>query len=111
MNLVLTAVAVVYVLTCTMQKFNMITILSFVSTGLFMSRKVGHFCKMNTLLGLEFVGLFLDTAYRCIVHRFDWKVFLITLILRAVFIGVAYYDMTVYVYVKEKHRKGENEDV
>ncbi len=111
MNVVLTVAAVMYVLTAAVQKFSMVSILSLVSTCLFLSRKIGHFCKIKTLLGLEIVGLFLDTVYKCMFSKFSWLQFLPTVLLRLVFIGIAYYDMTVFVYVKEKHRKGEKEDL
>lgn len=105
MNVLIGLSIALWVGTAITQRLSIITVGSLVSTALFCSRKVGHFCKMNSLLAIEGICIFLTIAGQMMFGGVNWTHMVICLALRAGFIGVAHYDMTNFTYVKEVHRK------
>lgn len=106
----LIASVVVTVLTFIVQGFNFAMITSIIATALFCGRKVGYFCKFRHLVTLEVIGLFLTITFQLLFNRFVLVKTIIVVLLRLVFLGVAYYDMTAYVYVSKEVRRGEKVD-
>lgn len=109
MNAILIVCAICCIATWFVEGFTVLTIMATVATVLFCSRKVGHFCKYNTLIALEGVGTFLTLVIQAVFDKFVLSRFLITVVLQVIFLAVAYYDTHTYVYVKEIRRKGESE--
>lgn len=105
MNILIILSIMAWVGTAITQGLSLITIGSIVSTGLFCSRKIGHFCKLSTLLIIEGISLFITVAWQLLFNSFSWPRFIICIILRIVFLWICYYDMTQFTYVKEIHRK------
>lgn len=109
MNTLLISTVVILIITWFIQGFNLVSILATIGTALFCARKAGHFCRFNTLVVLECVGIFLVTVTQMLFKNFVLSKLLVTIVLRCIFLCICLYDMKVYVYVKEVHRKGETE--
>lgn len=105
MNILIGLSIALWIGTAITQGLSLITLGTIVSTGLFCSRKVGHFCKMNTLLVIEGISLFITVAWQLLFNSFSQTRFIICIILRILFLWICYYDMTKFTYVKEIHRK------
>lgn len=105
MNDLIIATLVVLLLSLKFSGMNIAAITSIISTALFCSRKIGHFCKLNNLLIIEGIGIFLTVAVWLLFKGFMWKRFLALTLLRVIFLGICYYDIKNFVYVKEIHRK------
>ncbi len=110
MNLLLMETIIVWLFTALLHGLDIVTVAALISTLLFCSRKFGHFCKFSSLAGIEGVALFLLTMTQILFQHFSISKFLLTVLLRTVFLGICLYDMKVYVYVKEKHRRDERQD-
>ena len=91
-----------------MQGLNFWTILSAIATILFMARKIGHFCSLNSLVTLEVVGGIVTVVFQILLSRFSIVEFLIVFVTRCVFLCVFLYDKYMYVYYTEKRRKDIN---
>lgn len=109
MNAILISCAILLLITWIQQGFNLVSIMCTFTTLLFCSRKVGHFCKFNTLVVTECLTIFLVTVIQMLFKKFVLIKLVILLIIRLIFFGICLYDMTMFVYVKEKRRKGEEE--
>lgn len=108
MNAMLIFCAVLWVIEAFVQGFNLWTLTSLCATGLFCARKIGHFCKLGSLVGFEFVGGVLTVVFQLLFHRFELVEFIIVVLLRVVFIGVWVYDKNMYVYDTRRVRKDVN---
>lgn len=105
MNTLIVISGILWILTAVLQKLSIATIGALISTGLFCSRKFGHFCKMSSLLVIEGVSGFITVMWLMLFGNLNWARLLSYVAVRLVFLGVCYYDMTNYTYVKEIHRK------
>lgn len=105
MNKLLISSCIVLILTWITQGFSVLSICATVSTALFCGRKIGHFCRKTTLYVLEGIGLILTFTFRILFKSYSWKIALVALLLRAIFLGICLYDMTNFIYVKEIHRR------
>lgn len=105
MNTLLIACTVLWVLTVICQGLSITTIGTLISTVLFCSRKVGHFCKLNTLIAIECISLFLGMVWQLLFKDMDWFRMIVCIILRLIFLAICYYDTKEWIYVKEVHRK------
>ena len=105
MNVIIIACVLLWVATVFTQGLSVLTIGSLVSTALFCSRKIGHFCKLNSVLAIEGISLFITIAWQMLFNDIVWSRMLLSITFRLIFIGLCYYDITTYVYVKEIHRK------
>ena len=101
---------ILVVLTFIIQGLNFATIMSLIATALFCGRKVGYFCKFKHLVTLETIGMFLTITFQLLFKRFVLLETIIVVLLRLASLGVAYYDMTAYVYVSKEVRRGEEVD-
>lgn len=110
MNGLLISSAVLLILTWWKSGFNILSILATISTLLFCSRKVGHFCQFKTLAGLEGTGAFLQVMMWLVFKRFHLVKFLLIVAFRLIFLAIALYDIKMFVYVKEVHRKDNSDD-
>lgn len=72
---------------------------------LFAGRKIGYFCKMNTLLTWEFVGIFFMVTFQLITKNVQIDMWIKAIVLRLIFLGIAKYDMKNFVYIVEEKRK------
>lgn len=105
MNTLLIACIILWILTVACQGISMISIGTLISTVLFCSRKVGHFCKLNTLIVIECVSLFLGIVWQILFKDINWFKVILCIALRLIFLAVCYYDTKEWIYVKEVHRK------
>ena len=72
---------------------------------MFSLRKFGIHMKQSSIFAAEIGFLFASTVWRLIFGKFIlWK-FLLTILLRIIFVIVVIYDDTVYVYKQEERKK------
>lgn len=76
-----------------------------VPTVLFAARKFGIHVKLSNIITCEALFLFFSITFRLLFHHFSWVPFLLSILIRAIFIIVCVYDDTVYVYVNEERKK------
>ena len=107
---IIIATIVVWVITVLVKGFGIVAITSLISTGLFCARKIGYFCKLSSLLTWEIMGLALSIVVSLLFKNVNIGEFLLVCLLRCIHIGICYYDMANYVYVKEIVQKGTKED-
>ena len=68
-------------------------------------RKVGIHVSQSNIITAEVILIVFSLIWRLIFHKFIiWK-FIVTILIRLVFIGVLIYDETMYVYVSEERKK------
>lgn len=85
--------------------FTLYQILLIVPTIMFSVRKVGIHIKMSNILVPEIMFLFFSIVWRLLFKKFIlWK-FLVSMVLRIIFICIIVYDDTVYVYKQEERKK------
>lgn len=96
---------VAWLATIIVQGLNLWTITAAVGTILFSGRKIGYICKLSHLVTLEVVGGIITVAFQAMFHSFSWLEFLLVVVTRLVFLGVAIYDSRVFMYVTVKKRK------
>lgn len=85
--------------------FNFCSIAAALTWSLFAGRKIGYFCKMNTLLAWEFVGVFFMVTFHLITKNVQIDMWIKAIVLRLIFLGIAKYDMKNFVYIVEEKRK------
>lgn len=76
-----------------------------IPTIMFAVRKVGIHVKYGNIVATEILMLFFSITWRLLFHNFSIIEFLLTIIIRIVFICVVIYDDTVFVYVSEERKK------
>lgn len=81
------------------------TILVLVPVVMFSVRKVGIHVQLGTIMTCEILFLFFSTAWKVLFHDFVWSEFLLTVLVRAIFLGIVIYDSVVYVYITEERKK------
>lgn len=100
---------VLWIASAVVQGFNLWTIGSMVATALFCGKKIGIFPKLKNLIAIEVITGFITVMIQLLFKRFKLVKFLITVVIRIIFILVAWVDSTMYVYFKETRRKGDDE--
>ncbi|MBQ2885873.1 MAG: hypothetical protein IJE43_19280 [Alphaproteobacteria bacterium] len=105
MNGLLVACFVLWLITAYFQGFSIIVVGTLISTLIFCSRKIGHFCKFSTICILEGLSLFTGFMWSALWGSNKLSIVVITIICRAIYIGICYYDIYKIVYTKEIHRK------
>lgn len=105
MTVILVSSVIVLLLSWIISGLSIVVITATVSTLLFCARKFGYFCKFNTLLVIEVIGIILTGLLRSMFGDFNLLNMLLIVLVRAIFIGICYYDISQYVYVKERKRK------
>ncbi len=81
-----------------------------VSTLMFASRRIGIQVQFNTILTCEILPFGITTILNLLFKTFTWKVFLLTLLLRVIFIGVVVYDSKAFVYFTEERKVRQDDD-
>ena len=85
--------------------FTLYNIMVIVPIIMFSVRKFGIHMKMSSIVASEVGFLFASTVWRLLFGKFIlWK-FLVTILIRAIFIIVVVYDDTVYIYKQEERKK------
>lgn len=83
----------------------MYTFILIIPTAMFALRKVGIHIKFGNIMACEILFLFFSLVWRLMFHKFVLIKFLLSILVRIVFIGIVIYDDTVYVYVSEERKK------
>ena len=81
------------------------TVLVLVPVVMFSLRKVGIHVQLGTIMTSEILFLFFSTAWKVLFHDFVWSEFLLTVLIRAIFLGIVIYDSVAYVYITEERKK------
>ena len=105
MNTLIIGCVILWILAAISQGLSIETLGALISTSLFCSRKIGHFCKLNTLVAIECISMFLTIAWGMLFKSIQWSRILFCIVIRLIFLAVCYYDTKEWVYVKEVHRK------
>lgn len=105
MNTLILLTLIDLLLTWKFAGFSFCSIAAIITWILFTGRKIGYFCKMNTLIMFEFIGMFFTITFQLITKNVRISVWVGAIILRLIFLGIAKYDMTAFVYVTEEKRK------
>lgn len=105
MWLLLTIAGVTLVLTWKVLGLSIWCIFATITTGMFCARKIGYAYKMQYLITLEGLGGFLTIMLRLILGSFSLKTVILTVILRLILLGTAYYDNVTYIYITKEERK------
>jgi len=98
-------VGILLLITYFIQGFNMVSVVSTITAIIFCSRKVGHFCKLSTLVIWECLGIFFALMVKLAFSKVTVIWLGVTILVRLAFILLSYHEIKEYVYVKEIHRK------
>ena len=85
--------------------FTLYNVVLIVPTIMFSVRKIGIHVKFGNIMVVEIMFLFFSFMWRCLFHKFHIIKFLLSILVRAVFIIICIYDDTVFVYVNEERKK------
>jgi hypothetical protein len=85
--------------------FTLYNVMLLIPTLMFSARKVGIHIKFGNIVAAEVLLLFFSLMWRCLFHKFHIVRFLLSILVRAVFLIICIYDDTVYVYVNEERKK------
>lgn len=85
--------------------FTLYQVMLIVPTTMFALRKFGIHIKMSNIVVTEGLLLFFSVAWRLLFHKFVLWSFIVSIIIRLIFICIDIYDDTVYVYVSEERKK------
>lgn len=88
-----------------LQGFNLVAVTATVSTLLFCARKIGYFCKISVLAGIELAGVFLYCVWQILFKDMNVWLLALTVVVRLVFMAVVYYEIHNYIYVKKVIKK------
>lgn len=84
--------------------FCLYSVLTIVPVVMFCVRRFGIHLKLSNIVTAEAMFLFFSVVWRLLFHKFAIAKFLLTLLVRVVFLIVVIYDDTVYVYVTEESK-------
>lgn len=105
LNTLLIIAFVTWIATFFSQGICIYSICLIIPTLMFMGRKVDYHAKLSSIISVEVIFLILSTAWRLLFHKFIlWK-FVVTLIIRIIFICIIVYDDNMYVYVTEERKR------
>lgn len=93
---------ILYVLTIIVRGIGIYAIFPLIATIMFSMRKVGVFISFNNIMLVEIIPLVLSTVFKLLFKQFSWLELILTLVLRAIFIGIVVYDSKAYVYHTEE---------
>lgn len=85
--------------------FTLYSFITIIPTIMFAIKKLGIFPKLGNIIACEVIFLFFSISWRLLFHKFSLLKLILTLILRIIFIGIAYYDSVAYVYTTEERKK------
>ncbi len=85
--------------------FALYPIMCIIPTIMFALRKFDIHIKMSNIVATEIILLFFSITFKLIFHKFFIVKLLLTLLARAIFIGIVAYDDAAYVYVSEERKK------
>lgn len=85
--------------------FTIYNVALIVPTIMFALRKVGIHVKFGNIIACEILFLFFSVVWRLMFHKFALIKFMISILVRAVFLCIVIYDDTAYVYVSEERKK------
>lgn len=106
-GLIITA-CILWVLGFFVKGFCLYQILVLVPTVMFAVRKFGIHLSMGAIIGTECLFLFFSTSYCLLFGKFAFVKFLLTILLRLIFVGIVAYDDTMYVYVSEERKRNHD---
>lgn len=85
--------------------FTLYSVSLIIPTLMFSSRKVGIHIKYGNIIAAEVLLLFFSLVWKLLFHKFYVVKFLLSILVRAVFLIICIYDDTVFVYVNEERKK------
>ena len=81
------------------------SLLILVPVVMFALHKFGIHIQLGTIVTCEIIFFTFSLLWRILFHSFVWSEFLLTILLRAIFLGIVTYDSVVYVYITEERKK------
>lgn len=93
---------ILLILTLVNEGFGIYILFPAIAVIMFSVRKVGVYVKFNNIILCEALPLFFATVFKLLFKSFNLVEFIITLVLRCVFIGIVVYDSKAYVYITEE---------
>ena len=85
--------------------FTLHNVLLIIPTIMFSIRKFGIHIKQSNIITVEVLFLIFSILWRLLFNKFELIRFIITIVVRLIFLGVVIYDDSVYVYVNEEIKK------
>ena len=85
--------------------FTLYSCLVVIPVTLFAIRRIGIHMKLTSILTSEIMFIIFSMLWRFLFNTFELLPFILTLLVRMVFICIVVYDETVYVYVTEERKK------
>lgn len=85
--------------------FTLYSVSLIIPTLMFSARKVGIHIKYGNIIAAEMLLLFFSLVWKLLFHKFYVVKFLLSILVRAVFLIICIYDDTVFVYVNEERKK------
>lgn len=86
-------------------KFTLYQVMIVIPTVMFSVRKVGIHLKPSSIITAEIMFLFFSTVWKLLFHKFVLWRFLLSILLRVIFICIVMYDDTVFIYKQEERKK------
>lgn len=108
LGILLSAIAILIV-SCIVGGFNLATVLAITGTIMFCGRKFRYYAKIEHLITLEVLGLFLTVMVALIFKRFDLTQTIVYCVLRVIYLGICTYEIKQYVYVDKKYHVSNKE--
>ena len=106
MLIVLICVAIAcYIAGFVINGFTLYSVLLILPTIMFAARKVGIHIRMSNIITCEVIFVIFSLVWRLIFHKFALARFILSIVVRLIFIAVVVYDDTAYVYVSEERKK------
>lgn len=87
--------------------FTLYTVLCIVPTVMFALRKVGIHVRQSNILTCEVMFLIFSLVWRLLFHKFALLKFILSIIVRLVFVGIVVYDDTMFVYISEEKKNND----
>lgn len=85
--------------------FTLYNVMILVPTILFSIRKIGIHIGMSSIVTSEVMFLVFSVLWRLLFNKFSILGFILTILIRAIFLGIVIYDDTVYVYISEEKKR------
>lgn len=89
--------------------FGICTLVSVITWLMVVARKIGYFCKKNTVAAIEIAGMFMYIVGCLMFQKIRVLQWIAILICRLIFIAIVFYEDKHYVYVKEEKRRMKDE--
>lgn len=85
--------------------FTLYSVLLIIPTVMFALRKFAIHIGLANIVTAEVLLLFFSVVWKLIFHKFALLKFILTLVVRLIFIILVIYDDTVFVYVSEERKR------